>query len=251
MPRGTIESKSLQDGRESRIAHGTYFFACVTDDFVAAAIDSRENRGAKHHDGVCKVSILDDFTIFLHQGIARGESFDSTTVARHCFSEQKKPVNLYKLACSWAEEMSKHVKSLCTSDPAIIKDMKPDAAGAMFIAHDSMGPVSGIQVRIQELKGHVLNLIDSVPAWTTVYTSHREIVDEVLACSSSRAKALFGSIEPTGIQATDWALRSKMCVQAVIDWTEDEEVGGEIAAVILERGKKYRWFQRPTFCPEK
>jgi hypothetical protein len=36
----------------------------------------------------------------------------------------------------------------------------------------------------------------------------------------------------------------------VRDWSGDVGIGGDIATVILERGQKWRWFHRPSFCPE-
>jgi hypothetical protein len=58
-----------------RVSIGTYFYLCLTDDFAIVAIDSREKTSAGYKDTACKISILDDFTIFFSQGIARGTGF--------------------------------------------------------------------------------------------------------------------------------------------------------------------------------
>jgi hypothetical protein len=47
-----------------------------------------------------------------------------------------------------------------------------------------------------------------------------------------------------------WAVQSSMVVRAVMDWSNDPTIGGDIASVIIERGRKWRWFSRPAFCPE-
>jgi len=39
-------------------------------------------------------------------------------------------------------------------------------------------------------------------------------------------------------------------VTAVRDWSGDKGIGGDIATIVLERGKGWRWFRRPDFCPE-
>jgi hypothetical protein len=46
------------------------------------------------------------------------------------------------------------------------------------------------------------------------------------------------------------ASRYSSYVAAVRDWSGDSDIGGEVATVILERGKGWRWFHRPDFCPE-
>jgi hypothetical protein len=234
----------------SQFAHGTYLFVLVTDDFAAAAIDSRENVGAQPRDGICKISILDPFTICLHQGIARGDGFESSAIARSTFAAQTKPADLQKLASSWADEMGRHIETLCITDPSIVENMKPNAASAIFLSHDGTGPVRGCQAKIQEKNRMISKLIDFIPCGTCAYTSYPEIVEEVLAYTSPRAKALYGTLKPTGVAATDWAIKAKMCVRAVIEWTGDREVGGEISAIVLERGKQYRWVNRPDFVPQ-
>jgi hypothetical protein len=41
-----------------------------------------------------------------------------------------------------------------------------------------------------------------------------------------------------------WAAKSSMAVKAVMDWSNDPTIGGDIASIIIERGKKWRWFSR-------
>ena len=47
-------------------------FVYVTADFAVAAIDSRKNTPAGHDDTACKITCLDDSTVFLCQGIVEG-----------------------------------------------------------------------------------------------------------------------------------------------------------------------------------
>jgi hypothetical protein len=47
-----------------------------------------------------------------------------------------------------------------------------------------------------------------------------------------------------------WAIQSLMVVKTVMEWSNDPTIGGDIAPIIIQRGKKWRWFNRPAFCPE-
>lgn len=47
------------------------------------------------------------------------------------------------------------------------------------------------------------------------------------------------------------AARYSLYVEAVRDWARDSGIGGEVATIILEKGKGWRWFRRPNYCPEK
>jgi hypothetical protein len=47
------------------------------------------------------------------------------------------------------------------------------------------------------------------------------------------------------------AARYMAYATAVRDWSGDPAIGGGIATIILERGQRWRWFNRPKYCPEK
>ena len=54
------------------VSRGTCFFVYVAVDCAVAAIDSRKNTPAGHDDTACKITCLDDSTVFLCQGIVEG-----------------------------------------------------------------------------------------------------------------------------------------------------------------------------------
>jgi len=227
-------------------AHGTYFLIRATDDFAAAAVDGRENVGTNHRDGVCKIVPLDKSTIFLCQGIVQGDTFDAREIAKVKFNEHAKPVTLTTLARSWASEMEKHIEALCTDDPVLIANMKPDAAAAVFLGHDGSGPVDGVVVQIQESNGNIHTRIDPLSKTEPVFTDYPEIVREVLDCRTNRAKDLFARVPRPPDKATEWAMIAEACIRAIIKWIRDPEVGGEIVSIVLERRKQWRWVKAPT-----
>lgn len=66
---------------------------------------------------------------------------------------------------------------------------------------------------------------------------------------TGRAKKLVSELGDNKGPDAD-AARYSAYVAAVRDWSGDNGIGGEIAVTILERGKSWRWFHRPDFCPE-
>jgi len=68
---------------------------------------------------------------------------------------------------------------------------------------------------------------------------------------SSRAKARIEQLGLTGKEAPIErdARKAEMLVTAVKDWGGENTIGGEVAVIMLERRKKWRWFHRPAFCP--
>ena len=97
--------------------------------------------------------------------------------------------------------------------------------------------------------GVVFVVVQLIPSGTTINTdSHPMILNEINARETSRAKSLPGPFRSAYTTVTDWARMAHATVKAVRDWGNDDEIGGDIATIILERGKKCRWFHRPEFC---
>ena len=102
------------------VAHGTFYFVHLEDDFAVAAIDSRANYPGSHRDDAIKVVVLDDFTIFLCQGISVGEGFSAAEIAERMFAQHVSPVDPYDLASNWAAEMRAHIEILYNTDPGLV-----------------------------------------------------------------------------------------------------------------------------------
>lgn len=77
--------------------------------------------------------------------------------------------------------------------------------------------------------------------------THLAILNEISTRKTRRAKSP-PRIRVTSATVTDWAKMAHATVTAVRDWGNDDEIGGEIATIILERGQKCRWFNRPNFA---
>jgi hypothetical protein len=236
----------------SGVGRGTYFCAFVsgTGDFAAIAIDSREIADGVPCDKACKIFPLDDFTIFACQGIGRGNGFSAGGIATKLFAQQQKPTSLSSLASEWAGEMLKCIENPSMTDPAVVKSMTPDdVAGGIFLGHDGRGNVSGVLAQIQELQPSAFTpVITPVPVDIVCRTfGHDDIQKQFEWPISHRARELLNSVKATPDQAENKGLELKMRVKAVIDWSEDSKVGGEVAVMILGRGAKWRWLSQPKF----
>jgi hypothetical protein len=76
---------------------GTCLFVRKGNNFAAAAIDSRKNTPKGPDDLACKITCLDDFTIFLCQGVVDGWGSTATDVAKAHFAQQhERPKDLYE-----------------------------------------------------------------------------------------------------------------------------------------------------------
>lgn len=234
------------------VAHGTFYFVQLEDDFVVAAVDSRANYPGSHCDNAIKIVVLNDFTIFLCQGISIGEGFSATEIAERMFAQRISPVDPYDLASNWATEMRAHIEMLWKNDPGLVNSMRPDAASGVFLGHADTSSVSGAVAQIQqETPSAFKTIVHRMQSGDKISTGgHEEIIQEVDAFSSDRSIVLRSKFaDPGNNQATFLATMAQMYVTAARDWTGDNEIGGEIAAIILERGRKYRWLHRPGFYP--
>ncbi|THD46898.1 MAG: hypothetical protein E7774_05715 [Bradyrhizobium sp.] len=82
--------------------------------------------------------------------------------------------------------------------------------------------------------------------------AHPEIVAEFVIYNSNRAQDLLkrlGYIVGNS-SVENYAIRAKAIATAIRDWSGDDKIGGDIAVITIERGKKWNWFNRPAFCPE-
>ncbi len=136
-----------------------------------------------------------------------------------------------------------------TSNKTIVK--------GLFIGISRSNRMALAQAELTYADGHInsyLNYHEPAGNLTAIFQGgHPEIIEELDRGTTERAKARIAEIKTR--QATlpsveGWAAKSSMAAKAVIDWSNDPTIGGDIASIIIERGKKWRWFRRPTFCKE-
>ena len=75
---------------------------------------------------------------------------------------------------------------------------------------------------------------------------HYEIMDEFYdRGQTDRAKRIIAGTTGWKPGPDTDATRYSSYVAAVRDWSGGKDIGGEVATIIVERGKGWRWFHRP------
>jgi hypothetical protein len=243
--------------------HGTYFLAGINRDYAVVAIDSRESRG----DGIvidryCKIRILSDHVIFFATGTTSAINaktgsiiFDARDVAQRAF-EYFTGNNFKDLANQWAKQMEGYYGNYLDSFAPVVN---VEIAEGFFIGINSLNKIeasSAIIFRrsdlLQGFAFHSEQIIPGSPGERLLNNGHYEILDEFYGKQvTERAKKIIA-------ETADWkpgpdtdAARYSSYVAAIRDWSGDTGIGGEVATIILERGRGWRWFRRPDFCPGK
>lgn len=249
------------------IRHGTYFGLYVGKDFITAAIDSRLTiiNGTLnlpyYKDDVCKISILNEHTIFFVEGLNSNVNndfaFDAHEIARVQYNKQTEHIDIERLATDWARTM---VKKITDIYPFYIKEISSRPNGEIsqgfFISSENdkvLAVQATIKMQASGVAARFSPIVTFVEPNSWIFSGHGEILAEFVENHiSERAKitiAQFNSRISGSTAPEIWATKTEMYVKTVTDWSGDVNIGGEIATIILEHGKKWRWFRRPSFCP--
>jgi hypothetical protein len=232
------------------IGSGTCLFVRTGNNFAVAAIDSRKNTPTGSDDLTCKITCLDDFTVFLCQGLVGGWGNTASDVAKAHFAKQHESTKaLYKLASDWSSEMCQQLATLDKTDP-FTKDALEQGTKGVFLGHSATGNLLVLVASIEEHDSKFVASIKSAASDESFYTGEYEpFFEEVLSGTTARAANLRQSVNlPEDDESKRWALRAAACVHAAIKWSGSCTIGGEIATIILRQGKKYEWVYRPSYC---
>jgi hypothetical protein len=138
-------------------------------------------------------------------------------------------------------------------------DQRPDgkiSEGFFFTSEtDKVRAVSAVVQMRTQIPESFVPVVGFVQPNTQLLSGHQEILAEFAEGHvSDRANDVIAKFRTRMDGTTNlpeiWAAKIKTYVEAVRDWSGDVGIGGDIATVILERGQKWRWFHRPSFCPE-
>jgi hypothetical protein len=249
------------------LAYGTYFAAIIANDYFIIAIDSRAinltDPSQPPNDRYCKIWPLADDLVFFTTGAVSainntGEFFfDAVDVARRVYTSASGRPRL-RLSEEWAVRMETayteyyfgkkmprfwinpndiitgYFAGLDENDVVAASSATVSRSGSSF-AHTNEYILPIDNPRFIHHNGHVNIIYEFINDGTT--DRARQRLSEIKA-------------ETVGRSPVDsMALRAEAFVKAVMEWSADPYIGGEIATLIVERGKKWRWFSRPDFCP--
>ena len=252
----------------AQLLHGTYFLAAISKDYVIVAIDSRESSigaaGRITNDRYCKIRPLSSRAIFFATGTTsatgsktRATIFDAREIAQQAFDDFTGD-NFEDLANKWATQMKAVYLSYVDSFPFMPNN--EIVAEGFFVginSHDEIAASDATIFRRSDLfAGFAFRSERIVPGpppnMPLLNNGHFEILEEFYGSRrTDRAKKIIAETAGWNSGPDTDATRYSSYVAAVRDWSGDTGIGGEVATIILERGKGWRWFHRPDFCPER
>jgi hypothetical protein len=259
------------------VAHGTFYLFGISSDFVVVAIDSRKTTktAAKDliNDRSCKIKPLSPTAFFFSAGLESGVAmatgkilYETRDIAKDVFAGAGGTRDFTNLAETWASRMETTVRKLPPS-PSVMKAMMAKGyfvgARGFFVgtlADGDIGIGAGTLTYHAEGKVHFSHSAEAITPTATprvAQSADQRALDVESEFANGgqtdRAKKIIhdNGWALIGVGADAQARRFENIVAAVRDWSGNPAIGGDIAVIILERGKTVRWFHRPDYCPEK
>jgi hypothetical protein len=251
------------------VSHGTFFLFGISTDFAVVAIDSRGTIETKTRnridDRFCKIRPLSRNAFFFFAGVGmlfRGGTgnvtFDTRDVAKDVYANSGNSRDFGGMAEKWALRTENSFRRANLA-PSLLKETM---TRGYFVGTKDDGAIDAGAETIAyhaDAAQHFTHTPEHFTLTARPYTqqpvdkSVRDIEQEFAnGGQTERAKKI--------IQDREWAkmangpdaaaVRLSSLVTAVRDWSGNDKIGGDIATIILERGKDWRWFHRPDFCPE-
>lgn len=247
------------------VEHGTYFVAGFSTEYGVVAIDSRELHGPEIDDRYCKIRLLSPTAFFFSRGVTSATynlinsvMFDARDVALSVYERsEKQVVGFDGVAQEWASEIQRiYSQSAVEFGRSAVNNIMTDG---FFVGTGMDGKIEFAGRRITyQMFGAPAFVISPQPVvfrdptdFPTYAAGYREIIAEFEnGGTTARARAVLAQLGmirpgPDGIAALYSAY-----VGAVRDWSGEKGIGGDVATIIIERGKGWRWYHRPDFCPE-
>jgi hypothetical protein len=193
----------------------------------------------------------------LDQASANRVILDAAEAAREVYSTASHPSDLGELIDKWDIRIRPSYAKMIMMHPGIaeIISKKPIIDG-LFIGIGRSNRMALAQAELTYTTDGQINthLNYHEPAGNGIaifHGGHLEIIEELDRGTTERARAKIAQMKARQAKASGvdvLADKSSMAVKAVMDWSNDPTIGGDVASIIIERGKKWRWFSRPTFC---
>jgi hypothetical protein len=249
---------------------GTYYAVAISKDLAVIAIDSRSinlyNPSAAPDDRYCKIHPLADDLIFFSTGMVKGTDgignviFDAADNALLAYAKSPNRKNLEEMASLWDDYMKISYKYVFALHPDLNQRLNgKQIIKGFFVGLDRLDimVISSAKIEYSSVNGLNTYLETNVQKGNDipfVHGGHTEVINEYIEEKTPRAKEMRAEVKESGngkpmIEAL--AVTAESFVRAVRDWSGDPTIGGDIAVITLERAKKWRWFHRPDFCPEK
>lgn len=241
--------------------HGTLIIVGRDDDFVVAAADSRETdvQGGAHQHPVCKIIAFDDHGFFALSGVPRAFGIDAIDEAKHWYIPS---TSLADIAVSWAADLEdKYLSLTFAQQQAVIAGAMSQNSSIIdtgIFAADVKGKIDAvaIEVRFRQtppiisfFNGSPFTLPDGARIMSGSDIGRSRAID-LLRESGPWKTELMSEIERQHYSRPDSeAFQIKSSIEEVVKENIDSNVGGAVAAIVLERGHSLRWFSETAECP--
>jgi hypothetical protein len=251
-------------------SQGTFFLFGISTDFAVVAIDSRGTittaARKRINDRFCKIRPLSHNAFFFSAGLgvlfqSRTEKvlYDARDVAQDVYAGFGNSRDFGGMAEKWALRAESAFRRNNPA-PSLLKGV---VTKAYFVGIKDDGDIDAGAETITYHADTAQHFTHALEHFTLAATPHIQQPLEKTALDVEQEFASGGQTERAKkiIQENAWAkigngpdavaMRFGNIVAAVRDWSGDDRVGGDIATLILERGKDWRWLHRPDFCPEQ
>jgi hypothetical protein len=220
----------------TRFISGTIGVYVYTTDLFAVSMDSRiVKEGKTISDGYCKILPLSDAAFFFAIGKVMSDEpglVDAYAFARQAFAERTSdPISVDH---KWADLMTQGFLKAGTQAGHLATGVFVWRTASSHLLVRTM-QINDIGDRIDATQATI------TPPWISGTGKHRELIQEFLDEQSDRVKARLEQMrqENVGKSIPDQnALKTRVIAQAAIDWLNDSAIGGEVATLVMERGKK-------------
>lgn len=195
---------------------------------------------------ICKITVLDDHSIFVPEGVAgSANGFDAGAIAVEKFSQAGGKV-LDDVAKQWAAEMVERIGAAYPNNRYGIDDLAARSAGVIangvFITQTDV--IYAVRAALTHRTPRTIDFgffVQPISYGSPISAGHFQFAWSALA----EAQKHWGADTPD-----DWAAAAEFVVARVRDSSIDPYVGGDIATIILERGKSLRWYHQPIGCAQ-
>jgi hypothetical protein len=250
--------------------HGTFFIVGISTDFAVVAIDSRgtimSTARNRINDRFCKIRPLSHNAFFFSAGLSAllqsrtGKViYDARDVAEDVYAGSGTSRDFGGMAEKWALRAENAFRRNSLA-PSLLKDI---IARGYFVGIKDDGGIDAGAETISYHADSAQHFTHTLERFTLAATPHIQQPADKTALDVEQEFANGGQTERAKkiIQENAWAkigngpdavaVRFGNLVAAIRDWSGNDKIGGDIATIILERGKDWRWFHRPDFCPDK
>jgi hypothetical protein len=238
----------------SIVGHGTFVGIASSEDFIAVGVDTKTTYDTSilgiYPEHGCKIKILDGNLIFTDIGCGFISRSPETDQGNWIVVYDSKMVainsnfvgNIAGIANEWGMRTA-DAFDLYANDRAI-------QIIGVFAGEEPDGTLGTYAVKVCRNSFSYCYKVSKLPTEIGLWNfNHQNFLDEIFQGRTVRAQAIKERIRSANCsgEMEGGAIRVREIVRAIIEW-DGKDVAGDPSVIIIERGKRPRWFARPEVC---